>query len=52
MDNSLKASMQKDWCDLWEHHELPLLYRAAYSGVWGQRKNVNGGAVTLSLIHI
>lgn len=49
MDNRLKASMLKDWCDFWENHELPLLYRAAYSGVWGQLKNVNGGAITDAL---
>ncbi len=49
MDNRLKASMQKDWCDLWEHHELPLLYRAAYSGVWGKRLSVKGGAITDAL---
>ncbi len=49
MENSLSASMQKDRCDLWEYHELPLLYRAAYGGAWGQRKNGNGGAITDAL---
>ncbi len=49
MENPFRASMQKDRCDLWEHHELPLLYRAAYSGVWGQRINLKGGAITDAL---
>ncbi len=41
--------MRKDRCDLWEQHELPLLYRAAYSGVWGQRSHMKGGAITDAL---
>lgn len=49
MENSLRASMQEDWCDLWEYHQLPLLFRAAYSGAWGQRKKWNRGALTDAL---
>ena len=40
---------EKAWRDLWEDHELPLLYRAASGGVWGQRKPIKGGAITDAL---
>ncbi len=49
MENGFCASMPKNWCGLWEHHELPLLYRAAYNGVWGHRINVIDGAITDAL---
>ncbi len=45
----MENNFAKDRCGLWEAHELPLLYRAACGGAWGQRTDFGGSAIADAL---